>query len=223
MTTRTPKRNTVLLGPHASSMPSPNHEDNFLEPEASSVPAQFTTKPDNLGAHASSVPASRTNQAQDNPEVLHDPSAATSLFSSGRNPDGTFQRGNTFRFRPGQSGNPKGRPKSRSRFLSDRMRKNMMTPFPKDPDGRTYGEVMIDNMSINAVQGDFKAFLEVLDRLEGRSRQAPEKTTSDDPERWIQIGAALLAECGDNPDAKRALIAAFGKLEIEDESEDATN
>ena len=103
------------------------------------------------------------------------------------------------------------------------MRKNMMTPFPGDPDRRTYGEVMVDNMSINAVQGDFKAFLEVLDRLEGRSRQAPEKTTSDDPERWIQIGAALLAECGDNPDAKRALIAAFGKLEIEDESEDATN
>ena len=202
MTTRTPKRSTATLGPHASRVPSSNPEDNFLEPHASSVPAQSTNRDNgNLGGYASTALLSDQNRHRENPQVLHDPSAATSLFSSGRNPDGTFQRGNTFRFRPGQSGNPKGRSKRRSRFLSDRMRKNMMTPFPGDPDRRTYGEVMVDNMSINAVQGDFKAFLEVLDRLEGRSRQAPEKTNSDDPERWIQIGSTLLAECGDNPDA----------------------
>ena len=88
------------IGTRSSPKPSTVSGDTFLGPRASSVPAQFTANPDNdsLGAHASSVPCLGTNRHQDNPEVLHDPSAATSLFSSGRNPNGTFKRGHTFGF-----------------------------------------------------------------------------------------------------------------------------
>jgi hypothetical protein len=198
--------------PDKAREPQPRRQITSTDPSTDAPSAT-----ENLDAAGSLAPRGSASNR-------HRATASTSLLCSGRNPDGTFQRGNQFRFRPGNSGNPKGRPKGRSRFLSDRMRSNMLTPFPGDPDGRTFGEVMVDKVSAEAVKGDFKSFLEVLDRLEGRSRQVVEKSGSEsDSQRWVQIGSKLLARCADNPDARRAILEAFAELDLEDDSDDEPN
>lgn len=138
------------------------------------------------------------------------------LQNNGRNPDGTFGPGNYFGFQPGQSGNPKGRPRN-ARYLRERLRANMLMPFPGDPAGRTIGEVMVDHLAASAARGDFRALVQVFDRLEGSTRQPPEPDRTHDAELWNRIAAHLLAECDDNPDAKRAILAAVDKIDFEDD------
>ena len=173
------------------------------------------------------APESRpSNLDQSSPEhrdpMADGPSKATGaavdpLMNSGRNPNGTFRPGNEYAFPPGRSGNPKGRPKS-MRLMTNRLRSNMQTPFPNDPAGRNFGEVIIDNLSLNAVRGDFRSLSEVLNRLEGSSQKsAPEKDSAYEAELWTRIASQLLAECKDNPDARRAILAAVDKIEIEDD------
>ncbi len=87
-------------------------------------------------------------------------------------PDGKFAEGNKIgnRFKPGESGNPAGRPKSIT--LSEAYRRQLAQPVPKDPGGRTYAEVIAELMCKRATQGDVAAAKEVADRVEGRPRQA---------------------------------------------------
>lgn len=59
----------------------------------------------------------------------------------GRPPLGT-------RWKPGQSGNPKGRPKAIT--LSEAYRKELAKVDPSDPQGRTYAEVLAEQMVIKA-------------------------------------------------------------------------
>jgi hypothetical protein len=86
--------------------------------------------------------------------------------------DGKFAEGNKIgnRFQPGESGNPKGRPKSIT--LSEAYRRQLAQPVPKDSQGRTYAEVIAELMCKRATQGDVAAAREVADRVEGKARQA---------------------------------------------------
>jgi hypothetical protein len=86
-----------------------------------------------------------------------------------KRPDGKFAERNTLgrRFRPGQSGNPKGRPKSIS--LSEAYRKELAKTDPADPDGRTYAEVLAEKMREKACGGDVAALREMADRTEGKA------------------------------------------------------
>lgn len=84
-------------------------------------------------------------------------------------------------WKPGQSGNPGGRPKGRSilariRELLDRTANLDGTPLEG---GRTLGDVLAEQVLRNALGGDVKAAKDLLTFLEGRPRQsAPEETHS---------------------------------------------
>jgi hypothetical protein len=85
--------------------------------------------------------------------------------------DGTFAPGNKLgpRFRKGQSGNPKGRPKSA--LLGDTFRRMLTEVCPYDEEGRAWVEVIAERVMTAAAAGDVKAAKEVADRTEGKARQ----------------------------------------------------
>ena len=74
------------------------------------------------------------------------------------------------RFKPGQSGNPGGRPKSA--HLSHACRELLAATVPNDPQGRTYAEAVAQALAQKAIAGDIRAAQEIADRAEGRARQA---------------------------------------------------
>src|SRR5262245_17876992 len=72
-------------------------------------------------------------------------------------------------FAPGVSGNPNGRPKSRT--LSEAYRALLKQPLPNDPT-RTVADAVAAAIVKNAVAGDVSAAREVADRTEGKARQS---------------------------------------------------
>ena len=80
-----------------------------------------------------------------------------------------FEKGNAYAFKPGQSGNPKGRPKSI--VLSEAYRHALVQPFPGDPEGRTYAEVIAGKLVESAALGEVACAREIADRTEGKPRQ----------------------------------------------------
>lgn len=75
------------------------------------------------------------------------------------------------RWKKGTSGNPGGRPKSR--LLSEALRTRLAEVKPDDPAGRTYAEVVAENLvqiACSEGAGAVHAASEIADRLEGRSR-----------------------------------------------------
>src|ERR1700683_546374 len=82
------------------------------------------------------------------------------------------QYGKAHRWKKGQSGNPSGRPKSKT--LSDAYRNKLEEPVPNDPEGRTWAELIAEAQVRDAVRGNVQAAREIADRTEGRARQAIE-------------------------------------------------
>ena len=84
--------------------------------------------------------------------------------------------GASTRWKKGQaSPNPGGRP--RTRLLSDALRTRLAEVKPDDPAGRTYAEVVAENLveiACSEGPGAVHAASEIADRLEGRSRQSIE-------------------------------------------------
>jgi hypothetical protein len=79
--------------------------------------------------------------------------------------------GKATQWRKGQSGNAGGRPKSR--MLSEALRTRLAEVVPGDPAGRTYAEVVAENLieiACSEGPGAVHAASEIADRLEGRSR-----------------------------------------------------
>jgi hypothetical protein len=76
----------------------------------------------------------------------------------------------THRFQPGQSGNPSGRPKSRS--LSRAYREKLDQLVPGDAEGRPYAQMVADTLVKRAMKGEVSACAELADRCEGRPLQA---------------------------------------------------
>jgi hypothetical protein len=73
------------------------------------------------------------------------------------------------RWKPGQSGNPGGRPKRTP--LIDACREVLAKLVPGDPKGRTYAQAIAEKLAERAVQGDIRAAQELADRAEGKARQ----------------------------------------------------
>jgi hypothetical protein len=70
------------------------------------------------------------------------------------------------RFKPGQSGNPGGRPKDKP--VTDALRRLIVRRVPNDAEHRTYAEVLAQALVHAALKGKTEAAREVLDRVEGR-------------------------------------------------------
>jgi hypothetical protein len=81
-------------------------------------------------------------------------------------------RSESTQFRPGQSGNPGGRPKWSA--FSVLVRAKLSEPVQGDKYGRTYAEVLFDVAWKAAKSGDLRAIEFLLDRGEGRARQSVE-------------------------------------------------
>ena len=88
-------------------------------------------------------------------------------------------------FKPGQSGNPKGRPKSIT--LSEAYRKMLAQVDESDPQRRTRAEVLAEEMYLKAKMGDVAALREIADRVEGKAKQ----TVTISMERREQLEAAV--------------------------------
>lgn len=80
--------------------------------------------------------------------------------------------GKPYRWKKGESGNPGGRPKSKT--LSAAYRTKLEEPVPNDPEGRTWAELIAEAQVRDAVRGNVQAAREIADRTEGRARQAIE-------------------------------------------------
>ncbi len=73
-------------------------------------------------------------------------------------------------FRKGQSGNPKGRPKSIT--LSEAYRRELAKVDPNDEQKRTFAEVLAGQTILKAKGGDVAAIKEIADRTEGKAKQS---------------------------------------------------
>jgi hypothetical protein len=83
--------------------------------------------------------------------------------------EANLARGQTFRFKPGQSGNPGGRP--RTAKLSEACRAKLASPIPGDTESRSYAEAIADKLAQLASRRDIRAAQELADRAEGRPSQ----------------------------------------------------
>ena len=70
-------------------------------------------------------------------------------------------------FKPGQSGNPAGRPKSIT--ISEAYRRELAKLDPDDKHGRTFAEVLAEQIIIKAKGGDVQAVREHTDEIEERA------------------------------------------------------
>jgi hypothetical protein len=68
-------------------------------------------------------------------------------------------------WKPGQSGNPSGRPKSKP--LTDELRRQLAMKIPGDRKGRTYYQLMIERGIDRATMKSDVLWKEVFDRIEG--------------------------------------------------------
>lgn len=95
------------------------------------------------------------------------------MQAENRRSDGTFGPGNKVgtrsTFRPGKSGNPRGRPKSA--LLSNVYRRMLGEVCPDDEKKRTWAEVIAERTLYAAAGGDIKAVKEIADRVEGKAQQ----------------------------------------------------
>lgn len=86
-----------------------------------------------------------------------------------------FAKGNNFAWKPGQSGNKKGRPKVKT--LSEAYRQYLAQVDPDDSQERTRAEVAAERIfKLTAIYhpAAVGAFKELADRTEGKPRQAVE-------------------------------------------------
>jgi hypothetical protein len=106
--------------------------------------------------------------------------------TGGRDGLGRFTKDAPTAFKPGQSGNPAGRPKSIT--LSEAFRRQLSQPVLNDPHGRTYAELIAARVCVAAANGDVAAAREIADRTEGKPKQAidVDMSVSD----WRQVAAA---------------------------------
>src|ERR1700733_8306781 len=70
--------------------------------------------------------------------------------------------GKPYRWKKGQSGNPSGRPKSKT--LSDAYKSKLEELVPNDSEGRTWAELIAEAQVRDAVRGNVQAAREIADR-----------------------------------------------------------
>jgi hypothetical protein len=112
------------------------------------------------------------------------------------------------KFKPGQSGNPKGRPKSIT--LSEAYRKMLAQVDEADAQKRTRAEILAEEMYVKAKSGDVQALREIADRVEGK----PKQTVTLTLERRAQLEKAIQgimsdAEVAGKPCSRDEAIAAL--------------
>ncbi len=117
-----------------------------------------------------------------------------------------LRHGAASRWKPGQSGNPGGRP--RTAVLSQACREKLSEPVPGDAEGRTFAQAIAKMLATKALEGDLRAAQELGDRAEGRpcqSVQIENTTLREAFERMNRTELEAYAEKGTLPDWFRAV------------------
>jgi uncharacterized protein with von Willebrand factor type A (vWA) domain len=120
------------------------------------------------------------------------------------------------RFKPGQSGNPSGRPKN---VLSKALRKKLDELESDAPDARSNADRIADKLVSLALDGNLEAIKVVLDRMEGRPRQTVSLTLDQREEYERMVDNLIESEAMEGRELSREqAIAALAsvKPEIED-------
>jgi len=76
-------------------------------------------------------------------------------------------------WKPGQSGNPKGRPKKRDSLVS-LLKEALEEEYLADKKGRTWAEVLTEQLLLKAVNGDMVAQRIIWEYVEGKPKQETE-------------------------------------------------
>jgi hypothetical protein len=109
-----------------------------------------------------------------------------------------FTKGNTaglaFRYPKGVSGNPGGCP--RYSEVSKAARALLALPIPGDPEKRLFAEGIAETLAWQALAGDRGAASELVDRAEGKPRQAVELEQRDPLAELLQEMRKESARCG---------------------------
>ena len=71
------------------------------------------------------------------------------------------------RWKPGQSGNPKGRPK-KEESIADLLKELVNALCPTDPERRSYAELIARSLVHQGLKGNLGAIKEIFNRLVGR-------------------------------------------------------
>jgi hypothetical protein len=107
-----------------------------------------------------------------------------------------FEKGNRIGFQPGKSGNPAGRPKSRT--LSEELRARLEEEYPDRPDA-TYGRMVAETLVDMAIKdgGSIAAISEIFDRVEGRPRARLDVSVEEQKRKMVESALdALMRETG---------------------------
>src|SRR5262249_55634659 len=112
--------------------------------------------------------------------------------NTGAKPNGKlFEIGNPHAWKPGQSGNPAGRPKSRT--LSEHLRDRLKEQFPSRSDA-TYGRMVAEALVDRAINGDVMAIREVYDRVEGKPKQTIDVNVEERKREMVEDAIAQMIE-----------------------------
>ena len=95
-------------------------------------------------------------------------SAENSVKKKKRRGPGNPDKIRPYQFKPGQSGNPSGRPR---RPLTEAYKDLLDKKFPGDARGRTYAQVIAEGQAKAAIAGRTEAAKEIADRAEGKVTQ----------------------------------------------------
>jgi hypothetical protein len=101
------------------------------------------------------------------------------------------------KFKPGESGNPDGRPKGvpNTKTRLQRLLKivqDKKNPFTGEVEGFSVAEQMDMAMILNAVKGDSKSYQALIDRLEGKPKQQTSVEITKSPAREVLEAAGLI-------------------------------
>jgi hypothetical protein len=125
------------------------------------------------------------------------------LINCGRSlpPSGT-------RWKTGQSGNPKGRPKKEESIV------DLLTDLagelcPTDPEGRSFAELLVRALVHQGLRGNLGAIKEIFNRLAGRVPFVVERIGALD-----QLNRKTSSDCGALPQSSRTKLTLGQKNEI---------
>jgi Family of unknown function (DUF5681) len=106
--------------------------------------------------------------------------------------DTNLEKGKPYRFKPGESGNPGGRPKKRP--ISDRYAELAELELPETgrikhdlPEGATYGDALAIVMFKLALEGKTDAAREVREAIEGKTAHRQETIEPEKTRKTLDI------------------------------------
>jgi Cdc6-like AAA superfamily ATPase len=90
------------------------------------------------------------------------------------------------KFKKGQSGNPKGRPKL------PKLKDAIALILAEEKDGKTALDAILAALRAKAAKGDVRAAQELLDRAYGKAQQKVDHTTKGEAINVISLGSGVM-------------------------------